>query len=115
MVARRTPMEVRSVARSHPIGAIVPFAVRHRGVADDDRDGVGAILGPVLGRAVLGLAGASCEFAVRCRHEAGRRSLGIARSVNPGQVIAAGQELFVVTDLGTVWVMGDIYEKDFAR
>lgn len=37
----------------------------------------------------------------------------IARSANPGQVIAAGQELFVVTDLGTVWVMADLYEKDF--
>src|SRR4030095_11951468 len=29
----------------------------------------------------------------------------IARSVNPGQVVSAGQELFVVTDLSTVWVM----------
>jgi RND family efflux transporter MFP subunit len=38
----------------------------------------------------------------------------IARSVNAGQVIAAGQELFVVTDLSTVWVIGDLYEKDFA-
>ena len=37
----------------------------------------------------------------------------ITRSVNPGQVIAVGQELFVVTDLDTVWVMGDLYEKDF--
>jgi RND family efflux transporter MFP subunit len=39
----------------------------------------------------------------------------IARSVNPGQVVAAGQELFIVTDLGTVWIIGDLYEKDFAR
>jgi len=38
----------------------------------------------------------------------------VARSVNPGQVVAAGQELFVVTDLSTVWVIGDVYEKDFA-
>ena len=30
----------------------------------------------------------------------------IARSVNPGQVIGAGQDLFTVTDLGTVWVIG---------
>lgn len=37
----------------------------------------------------------------------------IARSVNPGQVVGAGQELFVVTDLSTVWVIGDLYEKDF--
>jgi membrane fusion protein, heavy metal efflux system len=38
----------------------------------------------------------------------------ISRGVNPGQVISAGQELFVVTDLSTVWVIGDLYEKDFA-
>src|SRR2546427_1255522 len=41
--------------------------------------------------------------------------LVIARSVNPGQVINAGQELFVVTDLSTVWVIGDLYERDFSR
>lgn len=38
----------------------------------------------------------------------------VARSVNPGQVISAGQELFVVTDLTTVWVVGDLYEKDLS-
>jgi RND family efflux transporter MFP subunit len=38
----------------------------------------------------------------------------LTRSVNPGQVVAAGQELFVVADLATVWVIGDLYEKDFA-
>src|SRR3989441_2093660 len=37
----------------------------------------------------------------------------IARTVNPGQVVSAGQELFVVADLTTVWVIGDLYEKDF--
>ena len=37
----------------------------------------------------------------------------ITRSVNPGQVVASGQDLFVVTDLSTVWVIGDLYEKDF--
>jgi RND family efflux transporter MFP subunit len=39
----------------------------------------------------------------------------IARSVNSGQVVGAAQELFVVTDLRTVWVIGDLYENDFAR
>jgi len=39
----------------------------------------------------------------------------IARSVNPGQVINAGQDLFVVTDLSTVWIIGDLYERDFSR
>ncbi len=38
----------------------------------------------------------------------------IARNVNPGQVVGAAQELFVVTDLRTVWVIGDLFEKDFA-
>jgi len=38
----------------------------------------------------------------------------IARTVNPGQVVNAAQELFVVADLSTVWVIGDLYEKDFA-
>jgi membrane fusion protein, heavy metal efflux system len=38
----------------------------------------------------------------------------IARSINPGQVLAVGQEMFVVADLSTVWVIGDLYEKDFA-
>ena len=37
-----------------------------------------------------------------------------ARSANPGQVVTMGQELFVVTDLGTVWLVGDLYEQDFA-
>jgi RND family efflux transporter MFP subunit len=38
----------------------------------------------------------------------------ITRSINPGQVVALGQEMFVVADLSTVWVIGDLYEKDFA-
>ena len=37
----------------------------------------------------------------------------ISRAVNPGQVVGPAQELFVVTDLSTVWVIGDLYEKDF--
>jgi membrane fusion protein, heavy metal efflux system len=40
------------------------------------------------------------------------RGAVIARSVNPGQIVMAAQDLFVVTDLGTVWVIGDVYEKD---
>ncbi|HEV8587006.1 MAG TPA: efflux RND transporter periplasmic adaptor subunit [Methylomirabilota bacterium] len=38
----------------------------------------------------------------------------IARTANAGQVVTTGQELFTVTDLSTVWVIGDLYEKDFA-
>ena len=37
----------------------------------------------------------------------------ITRAVNPGQVVGAAQDLFVVTDLSSVWVIGDLYEKDF--
>ena len=39
----------------------------------------------------------------------------ITRAVNPGQVVSAGQDLFVVTDLTSVWVIGDLYEKDFSQ
>jgi RND family efflux transporter MFP subunit len=38
----------------------------------------------------------------------------ITRNANPGQVVSAGAELFAVADLSTVWVIGDLYEKDFA-
>jgi cobalt-zinc-cadmium efflux system membrane fusion protein len=37
----------------------------------------------------------------------------IARVVNQGQVLQAGQDLFVVADLSSVWVIADLYEKDF--
>jgi cobalt-zinc-cadmium efflux system membrane fusion protein len=38
-----------------------------------------------------------------------------SRSANLGQVVGMGDELFVVTDLSEVWVVGDLYEQDFAR
>jgi cobalt-zinc-cadmium efflux system membrane fusion protein len=38
-----------------------------------------------------------------------------ARSVNPGEVIEANKELMRVTDLSSVWVVGQVYEKDLAR
>jgi cobalt-zinc-cadmium efflux system membrane fusion protein len=37
-----------------------------------------------------------------------------SRSVNPGEVIQAAKELMRVTDLSTVWVVGQLYEKDLA-
>lgn len=37
-----------------------------------------------------------------------------SRSVNPGEVVEANKELMRVTDLSTVWVVGQIYEKDLA-
>jgi RND family efflux transporter MFP subunit len=38
----------------------------------------------------------------------------IARQVNVGEVVMEGKELFRIADLSTVWVMGQIYESDFA-
>jgi RND family efflux transporter MFP subunit len=35
-----------------------------------------------------------------------------ARAVNPGEVIEANKELMRVTDLSSVWVVGQVYEKD---
>jgi len=37
-----------------------------------------------------------------------------SRTVNPGEVIEANKELIRVTDLSTVWVVGQVYEKDLA-
>jgi RND family efflux transporter MFP subunit len=38
----------------------------------------------------------------------------ISRTVNSGEVVATGKELFRVADLSTVWVLGQVYEKDLA-
>ena len=38
----------------------------------------------------------------------------ISRTVNPGEVIMTGKELFRVADLSTVWVIGQVYENDLA-
>jgi RND family efflux transporter MFP subunit len=37
-----------------------------------------------------------------------------SRSVNPGEVIAANKELMRITDLSSIWVVGQVYEKDLA-
>lgn len=37
-----------------------------------------------------------------------------SRSVNSGEVIEANKELMRITDLSTVWVVGQVYEKDLA-
>jgi RND family efflux transporter MFP subunit len=39
----------------------------------------------------------------------------ISRTVNPGEVVMTGKELFRVADLSSVWVMGQVYESDFAK
>jgi RND family efflux transporter MFP subunit len=38
----------------------------------------------------------------------------LTRTVNPGEVVTMGKELFRIGDLSAVWVIGQIYEKDFA-
>jgi cobalt-zinc-cadmium efflux system membrane fusion protein len=38
-----------------------------------------------------------------------------SRAANLGQVVGMGEELFVVTDLSRIWVIGDLYEQDFQR
>ncbi|HQR33041.1 MAG TPA: efflux RND transporter periplasmic adaptor subunit [Blastocatellia bacterium] len=38
----------------------------------------------------------------------------LSRTVNVGEVIMTGKELFRIADLSSVWVIGQIYEKDFA-
>ena len=37
-----------------------------------------------------------------------------SRTVNSGEVIEANKELMRITDLSTVWVVGQVYEKDLA-
>jgi len=39
----------------------------------------------------------------------------LGRSVNAGEVVTMGKELFRIADLSTVWVIGQVYEKDFAE
>ena len=39
----------------------------------------------------------------------------IERGVNPGEVVEANKEMLRVADLSTVWVIGQVYEKDLAR
>lgn len=38
-----------------------------------------------------------------------------SRTVNPGAVIEANKELMRITDLSSVWVVGQAYEKDLSR
>jgi cobalt-zinc-cadmium efflux system membrane fusion protein len=39
----------------------------------------------------------------------------ISRAANAGEVIAADKELLRIADLSSVWVMGQVYEKDLAK
>lgn len=37
----------------------------------------------------------------------------ISRSVNAGEIISSGKELFRLADLSVVWIIGQLYEQDF--
>jgi cobalt-zinc-cadmium efflux system membrane fusion protein len=37
------------------------------------------------------------------------------RSINPGQYIEPATEMFTIADLSTVWIVGDLFERDFSR
>jgi RND family efflux transporter MFP subunit len=39
----------------------------------------------------------------------------LARNVNTGEVIMSGKELFRIADLSSVWVIGQVFEKDLAE
>jgi RND family efflux transporter MFP subunit len=39
----------------------------------------------------------------------------ISRTANPGEVIQADKEILRVADLSSVWVMGQVYEKDLGK
>lgn len=39
----------------------------------------------------------------------------ITRSANPGEVVQAGKEILRIADLSSVWVLGQVYEKDLGR
>jgi len=39
----------------------------------------------------------------------------ISRTANPGEVIAADKEVLRIADLSSVWVIGQIYERDLAK
>ncbi|HEX6186110.1 MAG TPA: efflux RND transporter periplasmic adaptor subunit [Pyrinomonadaceae bacterium] len=39
----------------------------------------------------------------------------ISRAANPGEVVEANKEILRVADLSTVWVVGQVFEKDLAR
>jgi membrane fusion protein, heavy metal efflux system len=38
-----------------------------------------------------------------------------ARTVNPGTAVDAATPLLTIVDLSTVWIVGDLYERDFSR
>lgn len=68
----------------------------------------------------LGDIAARKDIATTVTITAPRHGVIVERSVAPGQVVAFGQSdtppsLFVIADLGTMWVLADVYEPDVSR
>jgi membrane fusion protein, heavy metal efflux system len=47
--------------------------------------------------------------------KAPRSGLVIARNVNNGEIVDTSKEIFSLADLSTVWLAGNVYEKDVSR
>jgi len=65
-------------------------------------------------------AAAGADTSTRLVVRAARSGVVVERNVTPGQVVAYGQSdnplnLFVIADLGTMWVLADVYEPDIPR
>ncbi|MCZ2157114.1 MAG: efflux RND transporter periplasmic adaptor subunit [Bryobacterales bacterium] len=93
--------ELEEVEGSHKVHAAHVEEARQRllllGLTDSQVDGAG------VGRQ----AGSSIEVA------APLDGIVTARSVNSGQVVVSGQELFTVSDLSSVWIEANVLENDF--
>jgi len=68
----------------------------------------------------LGVSAAATDGGSTVVVTAPRAGVVVERNVSPGQVVAYGQSdtplsLFVVADLGSMWVLADVYEPDVPR
>lgn len=68
----------------------------------------------------LGVSAERAEVATAVVVTAPRGGVVVERNVSPGQVVAYGQSdtplnLFVIADLGSMWVLADVYEPDVPR
>jgi RND family efflux transporter MFP subunit len=57
----------------------------------------------------------SAQMGAMIAVEAPAAGVIFSRTVNPGEVVTMGKELFRIADLSTVWVIAQIYEKDLAE
>ena len=71
----------------------------------------------LLGMTDADLAGLTSALAIRATVHIPAPADGVVtmREANVGLNVEAGARLFTVVDLSTVWIVGDLYEKDFSR